>query len=114
MPITRKIFIILALSILSLLLFLIRFLHQSLWFAPRNSNHNQGGPGFYYGFPHTPDGSGGPGLKAALHCPGALTTAAAAQREPLPADADEIRAPAVPNGMKWNYNPQTGVAEVAH
>ena len=50
------------------------------------------GPGFYYGFPHTPDGSGGPGLKAALHCPGALTTAAAAQREPLPADADEIRA----------------------
>ena len=50
------------------------------------------GPGFYYGFPHTPDGSGGPGLKAALHCPGAPTTAAAAQRDPLPADADEIRA----------------------
>ncbi|MBC8325255.1 MAG: N-methyl-L-tryptophan oxidase [Verrucomicrobia subdivision 3 bacterium] len=50
------------------------------------------GPGFYYGFPHTPDGSGGPGLKAALHCPGAVTTAAAAQREPLPADAEEVRA----------------------
>jgi sarcosine oxidase len=50
------------------------------------------GAGFYYGFPHTPDGSGGPGLKAALHCPGAPTTAATAQREPLPADADEVRA----------------------
>ncbi len=50
------------------------------------------GRGFYYGFPHTPDGSGGPGLKTGLHHPSTSTTAAAAQRDPMPADAKEIRA----------------------
>jgi len=48
------------------------------------------GQGVYYGFPHTPDGSGGEGLKLALHWPGTAVEADAVDRNPLPGDADAI------------------------
>ena len=45
----------------------------------------------YYGFPITPDGSGGVGLKTALHFPAKETDPDTVEREPLPGDEDEVR-----------------------
>ena len=44
----------------------------------------------YYGFPITPDGSGGVGLKAALHFPSKETDPNTVEREPLPGDEDVV------------------------
>ena len=48
------------------------------------------GQGVHYGFPHTPDGFGGDGLKLALHWPGVDTDAATVERGPLPSDSEGI------------------------
>jgi len=45
----------------------------------------------YYGFPLTPDGSGGVGLKAALHFPATETDPDTVERGALPGDEGEIR-----------------------
>ena len=45
----------------------------------------------YYGFPITTDGSGGVGLKAALHFPAMETDPDTVEREPLPGDEEEVR-----------------------
>ncbi len=50
-----------------------------------------GGEGVYYGFPMTPDGSGGVGLKAALHWPGREVDPAKVERGRLPGDEEEVR-----------------------
>ena len=44
----------------------------------------------YYGFPITPDGSGGVGLKAALHFPAKETHPDTVEREPMPGDEEEV------------------------
>ncbi len=45
----------------------------------------------YYGFPLTPDGSGGVGLKAALHFPSRETDPDTVVREPEPGEEEEVR-----------------------
>jgi sarcosine oxidase len=45
----------------------------------------------YYGFPLTPDGSGGLGLKAALHFPSRETDPDTVVREPVPGEEEEVR-----------------------
>lgn len=49
------------------------------------------GDGVYYGFPMTPDGSGGVGLKLALHWPSTETDPDTVERGALPGDEDEVR-----------------------
>lgn len=49
------------------------------------------GTGVYYGFPMTPDGSGGVGLKLALHWPSVETDPDSVERGALPGDEDEVR-----------------------
>jgi sarcosine oxidase len=49
------------------------------------------GAGVHYGFPITPDGSGGVGLKLALHWPSTETNPDTVEREALPGDEGEIR-----------------------
>ena len=49
------------------------------------------GAGVHYGFPITPDGSGGVGLKLALHWPATEVDPDTVERAALPGDEDEIR-----------------------
>ena len=48
------------------------------------------GKGVHYGFPLTPDGSGGVGLKGALHFPANPTRPDKVIRSPLPGDEEEV------------------------
>ena len=49
------------------------------------------GAGVHYGFPITPDGSGGVGLKLALHWPATEVDPDTVERDALPGDEDQIR-----------------------
>ena len=49
------------------------------------------GAGVHYGFPITPDGSGGVGLKLALHWPSTETNTDTVERGALAGDENEIR-----------------------
>lgn len=52
-----------------------------------------GSKGVHYGFPLTLDGSGGVGLKGALHFPSKPTHPDEVDRSPLPGDAEEVSQP---------------------